>query len=607
MPITQVTGAEIENGSIKREDLYTGAVPGEGVVTNLVGGTNINLVSTGGQPGTGQVTISVDGLLYEEPVGSDYATLRRNSAHYIGPGSHYSALLAGVNNYIDNDTKWSVIVAGRHNFISAGTAVIGGGSYNRIETSPYFTTSHHTFIGGGRQNTITSTGTYSSVVGGQLNDVYNGAWDFIGGGRSNQVGEWFSSVINGQFNDVFGRYSTIVSGYSCYASNAYFCFIGSGWDSHISPYGLATEVNRAFIGTGVGCEVKSDYSSILVGKYCAIRGASNCAILNAQFSTIHDGSTNSAIVSGQSHEISGRYDSIVSGHGSSILGGTIRSSVVSGDGNDILSASDRCAILSGSGNSISGSYYSAIVAGNGNEINDSSHITIINGVDNVVESNFVTILGGYGNNIERGTDHSVIFGRNNFLKADSERSFLHGENVWAYDYGHKAWSPNKYSTDLTSQVSEYVLKRVSGTIEGDYLPMYLDWNGDRKITEGGSGSKEITIPAEYGIWRVYVEVTAFFTYTGVPGGPIPQNRYKVFSGSYTLTYNGSNHLIDGSLIGGTGVSMFSPFEYGPNSDKITCKFHTLGNKIRVNVNDDQKQGSVFWQAYVRVNHTSIRA
>lgn len=57
MPRTQITGEQVDDGSIKRDDLNIDD-PGQAVIRKLIAGTGINLVSTGVDAGTGDVTVN---------------------------------------------------------------------------------------------------------------------------------------------------------------------------------------------------------------------------------------------------------------------------------------------------------------------------------------------------------------------------------------------------------------------------------------------------------------------------------------------------------------------------------------------------------------------
>jgi hypothetical protein len=60
MAKTSIRGTQVVDGTIQRHDLDTTTV-GQAVVAKLIQGTNVTLSSTGGDAGTGDVTVSVPG------------------------------------------------------------------------------------------------------------------------------------------------------------------------------------------------------------------------------------------------------------------------------------------------------------------------------------------------------------------------------------------------------------------------------------------------------------------------------------------------------------------------------------------------------------------
>lgn len=58
MPVTQVTSTQVGDGQVQRPDLNQ-SVPGRAVVTKIIAGSGVTIASTGVDPGTGDVTISV--------------------------------------------------------------------------------------------------------------------------------------------------------------------------------------------------------------------------------------------------------------------------------------------------------------------------------------------------------------------------------------------------------------------------------------------------------------------------------------------------------------------------------------------------------------------
>jgi len=105
MATTVVRGGQIQDSTIQRVDLDTSTV-GQAVIAKVVQGTGISISSTGGDSGTGDVTINravADGL----PTGGNANDiLRKNSATNYhagwlpGPGFNYvtKALGAGTSN-----------------------------------------------------------------------------------------------------------------------------------------------------------------------------------------------------------------------------------------------------------------------------------------------------------------------------------------------------------------------------------------------------------------------------------------------------------------------------------------------------------------------------
>jgi hypothetical protein len=94
---------------------------------------------------------------------------------------------------------------------------ISGGYQNYISIS-------YSYIGGGYQNTVDSeTGNgYSSVVGGEGNNVYSG-WSVIVGGYQSDVHGDFCSILGGQNHiiNVGSQYSAIITGTNCTISGEY--------------------------------------------------------------------------------------------------------------------------------------------------------------------------------------------------------------------------------------------------------------------------------------------------------------------------------------------------------------------------------------------------
>jgi hypothetical protein len=63
MAVTVIRGTQVHSGTIQRVDLDTSTV-GQAVVAKLIQGTNVTLSSTGGDAGTGDVTVSVPTVMF---------------------------------------------------------------------------------------------------------------------------------------------------------------------------------------------------------------------------------------------------------------------------------------------------------------------------------------------------------------------------------------------------------------------------------------------------------------------------------------------------------------------------------------------------------------
>jgi hypothetical protein len=85
MPATTVRGAQVRDTTIQRVDIDT-ATPGQALIAKAVQGAGIALSSTGGDAGTGDVTIAVGATI---PAGQ-VTTL------YIGSKARLTALANGL-------------------------------------------------------------------------------------------------------------------------------------------------------------------------------------------------------------------------------------------------------------------------------------------------------------------------------------------------------------------------------------------------------------------------------------------------------------------------------------------------------------------------------
>lgn len=98
MPATTVRGAQVRDTTLQRADLDT-ATPGQAVVAKIVQGSGIQLSSTGGDAGTGDVTVGLNATV---PVGV-VTTL------YIGSKARLTALANGLRLEVqDSGLNWII-------------------------------------------------------------------------------------------------------------------------------------------------------------------------------------------------------------------------------------------------------------------------------------------------------------------------------------------------------------------------------------------------------------------------------------------------------------------------------------------------------------------
>jgi hypothetical protein len=77
MARTEFKSSQVKNGCIELQDLNT-TKPGKAVITKVLQGTGIELVSTGADQGTGNVTINIATYHYTQPVAITTWTILHN-------------------------------------------------------------------------------------------------------------------------------------------------------------------------------------------------------------------------------------------------------------------------------------------------------------------------------------------------------------------------------------------------------------------------------------------------------------------------------------------------------------------------------------------------
>jgi len=585
MPVTRMTGREILDGSIKKQDLnITDA--GGAVATQIIGGDNIDLDWTGPptDEGTGVVTVNVTGILFTEPAGAGiHPTVRKDSGHAIGTGCDYSGLLTGKSNTLIDDAHGSVIIGGSLNTVGGVYSSIVGGWYNELTTSSPYGSSFSS-IGGGQMNSLYDS-SLSVIGGGALNQLNNASSSVIAGGTDNAIISQDGSILGGRGNLVAGGNSSIAGGFYCSITDSTFSFIGGGRYNEIEPLPPAPTNSFGFIGSGYNNTVQGRYSTILNGDGCGITG-DHTAIL---------GGNNLNAGTGDFNLIGVAKDSAITGEYSAVL---------SGQGNAAAGYTSHAVIVGGNTNAIFGGMHPSIINGYDNLMTDASYATILNGSHNETESGNITILGGSYNYIDRDSWLSVLWGQDNVINPDCPHSFIHGDNIIANNFSQQTWTSGRFTDEWNAQVSEFMLRRCTGPGDSDNLPMYLDWAGDRRIGDGGSGSREVAVGDEFGTYFVECKVTAVFVYTGAPGGPIPQPKFACFYRDFLVTYDAIGWKIDGS-------TRFSPMsltrQTGGDTELEAYFIVAAGGTMRLVVNHISKQQTAYWLGHIRLHHLSMRA
>ncbi len=165
-------------------------------------------------------------------------------------------------------------------------------------------------ISAGRDNTISSLGEYSTIIGGISNNIQENR-AFIGAGELNTVTAGFGAIIGGISNTVTGVYSFVGNGNSNDAQSSYSGIV-TGQDN-------ATNASHSFIGAGQNNNVSGAWSVIpggfnnniqSGGTYGVISGGQNNAVNSTNTvvagggnNTIGTNSNYSAIVGGRENQI----------------------------------------------------------------------------------------------------------------------------------------------------------------------------------------------------------------------------------------------------------------------------------------------------------------
>lgn len=267
---------------------------------NIVGGHDANTV----QAGVRGATIGGGGTSNNPNQVTDYfGTVGggRNNQAGDGDGGLNDSLCATVAGGDANVAwgYWSFIGGGNANW-AGQVAVIGGGNRNVVSATTGFigagwenviTGTHMWYnnIVGGDENLITGTVSWSSIVGGDRNEIdsanrafiggglqntitSSGGASVIGGGEANTASGDRSTIGGGDSNTASGGRSTIGGGYSNEASGDYAATIAGGYNITATGSSSAVGGGRDNIAGGLRATVPGGYQNVAGGNYSFAAG-----------------------------------------------------------------------------------------------------------------------------------------------------------------------------------------------------------------------------------------------------------------------------------------------------------------------------------------------
>ena len=398
---------------------------------------------------------------------------------------HSNFIGAGNKNVIGSNRlcviigNHSGIVAGTLNTASGCNSFIGAGSNNNIRNwlgsnstsntacsnasivgglNNYIVASPNTFIGGGKENSITTTvGNYSNqstIIAGTGSRINCSCNSFIGSGCKNTINGPNSRnnvIAGGEGNCIDGQsiMSTIVGGTNNYLYGGCGIFIGGGNCNsvagnnkntvivggmcNVNPYGNA----YTFIGAGCKNNLYASYrSGIVAGATNTINGGGTAFIGAGTNNYIYSSTTDSAIVGGRCNKISGysSYGHFIGGGCNNFISSNYpnrdfcSNSIVSGVENRINHG--KCSsILGGEKNFITSSLSTSIIGGISNTASITTGSFIGSGEDNINEGNCSFIGSGECNIIcsflnQRAGNAVIVGGRQNTASNNAERGFI---------------------------------------------------------------------------------------------------------------------------------------------------------------------------------------
>lgn len=251
----------------------------------------------------GNVTVTGDLVAYRLVVGTGNFLSGLNTTiaggfdnAVSGPPEHprvdFSIIGGGVSNAVNGGSA-ATISGGTRNQIESGfgrprtdNATIGGGVGNTIVESASAT------IAGGNANAIGTGSRFSSIGGGQQNEINHCDWITIGGGFQNTNWGRYGTIAGGAFNQIIGDCdSGVASSHGCIGGGFGNAIgfrtkdgtIGGGLENHIESF-----VQSGTIGGGANNFVVGDFGVVPGGQSNAAARFSLAAGRRAK--SVHEGS-----------------------------------------------------------------------------------------------------------------------------------------------------------------------------------------------------------------------------------------------------------------------------------------------------------------------------
>lgn len=206
---------------------------------NVIGGSSVNLVSSGVVGGTvgGGGGRDTNAVFYPNEVNANFGTIS-----------------GGYSNTITGSGVWAFIGGGQGNSVSQGFSTIGGGRQNTVNNA--FAT-----VGGGDQNIASGP---EATVGGGFQNAAHGFGATVAGGGNNTASGDASTIGGGQGNMASGSYAMVGGGVSNVVTGTG-SFIGGGGYEGLNYIGNAVQANAATIGGGLNNVIPSGGGQAFIG------------------------------------------------------------------------------------------------------------------------------------------------------------------------------------------------------------------------------------------------------------------------------------------------------------------------------------------------------